>query len=266
MGKLEELRKWFIDKEKVIIAFSGGVDSSLLLKVGYQVLGDNIIAVTAASPLNTPEETLTAKKVALEIGIKEHLIIELNDLDNPLVESNPPDRCYHCKKARFERMLSFAQEKGVKHVVDGSNADDLADYRPGLIAVQELGIYSPLQEIGMTKEEIRVLARDLELSVWDKPSEPCLATRFPAYTPLSKENLWRVYRGEKFLKSHLKVRQVRLRDHSRLGRIEVEEADLFKVIENKEKITAELMSLGYTYITVDLLGYRTGSMNIGRGE
>lgn len=261
MEKLTKLRNWFLEKGQGVVAFSGGVDSSLVLKVGYDILGDKLLAVTATSILNKPEELATARRVAEEIGVKRHIILEFKDLENPQVKANAQDRCYHCKKARFQAILAYAKEQGIPYVFEGSNIDDLADYRPGLKAIKEQGVYSPLQEVGLTKGEIRELSRDLGLSVWDKPSEPCLATRFPTDTVLEENKIIRVYQGEAFLKE-LGLKQVRLRDHGNLARLEVEDTDLLTVLEKREVINKELIGLGYRYVTLDLVGYRTGSMNL----
>jgi len=265
MDKLMRLMEWFKDKDGVLVAFSGGVDSALLLKAAQEVLGDKVLAVTANSPLNTPEEKEAAVKVAKEIGAK-HLVVELNDLENPQVSSNPSERCYYCKKARFEALLNLAREKGLEVVVEGSNLDDLNDYRPGLKAVKELGIASPLEELGFTKQEVRQGAKKLELSVWNKPSEPCLATRIPFNTEITPEKLTRVMNAERFLKNTLGLKQVRVRDHNGLARIEVEKNDLEKAFSQREEITRVLMEKGFLYVTLDLAGYRTGSMNQVGGE
>lgn len=263
--KLVKLKKWFENKNGALIAFSGGVDSALLLKAAYDVLGENAWAVTVNSPLNTPEEKEAAVKVAKEIGTR-HLVLELNDLENPKVRTNPIDRCYYCKKARFEALLKLAQEKELEVVIEGSNFDDLRDYRPGLKAVKELGIASPLEEIGFTKGEVRMTAKKLGLSVWDKPSEPCLATRFPFNTEITLAKLTKVMEAERFIKNHLGLFQVRVRDHNGLARIEVEKEDLEKVFSQRNSITGYLLQLGFKYITLDLTGYRTGSMNKSGGE
>lgn len=259
MNRLKELQKWFSNKKGVLVAFSGGVDSSLLLKVGYDVLGDQIVAVTAASPLNAEQETLEAQKIAEEIGAK-HIVIRINDLENDNVSSNPPERCYFCKKERFERLLNLAQKMGLEAVVEGSNIDDLSDYRPGLKAVKELNISSPLMELGFSKENIRFFAKEVGLSVWNKPSEPCLATRIPYNEKLTIEKLVAVLKAESFL-SNLGFSQIRVRSHNGLARIEVSTQEQLMVLEYKEIILDYLKGLGFNYITMDLQGYRTGSMN-----
>ncbi|MDK2822777.1 MAG: pyridinium-3,5-biscarboxylic acid mononucleotide sulfurtransferase [Clostridia bacterium] len=258
--KLNELKNWFKDKNGVLVAFSGGVDSTLLLKVALDVLGDKALAVTANSPLNTPQEKENAVQLAKKLGAN-HLVVDLNDLENPLVRANPSDRCYHCKKARFEKMLQLAKENDLEVVVEGSNLDDLNDYRPGLKAVKELGVASPLEEIGLPKKEIRQLAKELDLPVWNKPSEPCLATRIPFNTELTLDKLQRVMHGEHFLKIKIKLNQVRVRDHNGLARIEVEQNEIEKAFLKRDIINEKFINLGYKYVTLDLMGYRTGSMN-----
>lgn len=264
-AKINKLIEWFKTKNGVLVAFSGGVDSALLLKAAQVALGDKVWAVTANSPLNTPEEKETAIKVAREIGAK-HLVVEINDLENSLVSSNPPDRCYYCKKARFVAMLKLAAEKGLEVVVEGSNLDDLKDFRPGLKAVKELGVASPLEELGFTKQDVRQGAKILGLSVWDKPSEPCLATRVPFNTEITLAKLSRVMEAENFLKNSFGLIQVRVRDHNGLARIEVEKGQLEIVYKNREEIVKVLSEKGFSYVTMDLAGYRTGSMNQAGGR
>lgn len=264
--KLQKLQEWFASKNGVLVAFSGGVDSALLLKVAKDVLGSKVLAVTANSPLNTPEEKEGAVQLAKTLGV-EHLVVDLNDLENPLVRSNPEDRCYHCKKARFEKIIELAQLKELQAIVEGSNLDDLNDYRPGLKAVKELGICSPLEEVGLNKREIRSIARELGLPVWDKPSEPCLATRIPFNTELTVDKLNRVYMAEKYIKETFDLRVVRVRDHDGLARIEVEEGKIGQLASEHDKISLAFFELGYKFTTLDLKGYHTGSMNkIGRKE
>lgn len=265
VDKLTKLKEWFENKESVLIAFSGGVDSALLLKVAQEVLQNKVLAVTANSPLNAPQEKEAAIRVAKEIGAN-HLIVELDDLKNPQVRANTPERCYYCKKARFEVMLQLAKEKGLEVVVEGSNLDDLKDYRPGLKAVKELGVASPLEEVGFTKKEIRKISQQLGISVWDKPSEPCLATRIPFNSQITKEKLIRIMNGERFIKNEFGLKQIRVRDHNGLARIEVEKEMLTKVLTNCDKVRQALLDEGFEYVTLDLAGYRTGSMNRIGGE
>ncbi|WP_143334221.1 ATP-dependent sacrificial sulfur transferase LarE [Desulfonispora thiosulfatigenes] len=258
--KLEKLKNWFEDKERVALAFSGGVDSALLLKVGEMTLGSGLSAITIHSPLNKEEELKVAQRLAENLKV-EQIVVNLNDLEIAEVASNHSERCYYCKKNRFEKLISLIKEKNIKWIIEGSNLDDLKDYRPGLRAVKELGIRSPLQEIGFTKKEIRNLARYLDVPVWNKPSEPCLATRFPVGTNLNLDNLKRIEQCEEYVKRLLDIKILRIRDYNNLARIEVLEEDIKLLLQNKVEITRELKKKGFKYITLDLNGYKQGSMN-----
>lgn len=258
--KLEKLKDWFKSKGKVGVAFSGGVDSALLLKVGKMALGDNVVAVTIHSVLNKEKELEVAKDLAKQLEV-QHEIINIDDLKVPEVAHNHKERCYFCKKNRFTIIMDKLKEKNIDVLVEGSNVDDLKDYRPGLRAIKELGIKSPLQEVGFTKKEIRALAKYLDLPVWDKPSEPCLATRFPVGTNLSIDKLKRIEKGEIYLKQKLNIDILRLRDHDGLARIETLDEHVINIFKYKTDIYDELTKLGFKYITIDLMGYKRGSMN-----
>jgi len=257
--KLEKLKQILKSLDSVLIAFSGGVDSSFLAKVAYDVLGDNAIAVTADSSLYTEVEE--AKEVAEEIGIK-HEVFSTEELDISEFSSNPPDRCYYCKKELFSKLWKIAEEKGLKHVIDGTNYDDLGDYRPGMKATAELNVLSPLKETKLTKSEIRELSKKFGLKTWNKPSMACLASRFPYGTAITNEKLSVVGEAEKFLRE-LGIRQLRVRHHKDIARIEVLPEDMNIFLQNgiREKVVEKFKQLGYTYIALDLGGYRTGSMN-----
>jgi len=257
--KLDSLKEILRSLESVAIAYSGGVDSTFLSKVAFDVLGDNAIAVTARSETYPRSEFEEAIEFAGKIGIKHETIVS-EELDIPEFSDNPVNRCYYCKKELFSRLRDVAEERGFKHVADGSNYDDLDDYRPGMQAVEELDVRSPLQEAKLTKADIRELSKKLGLPTWDKPSFACLSSRFPYGNKITREKLSAVGEAEIFLRS-LGIRQLRVRHHDQIARIEVAEEDMEVLFQNREQIVKKLRELGYTYVTMDLQGYRTGSMN-----
>lgn len=246
-------------QESVLVAFSGGVDSTLLLKAAKEALGERVLAVTAGSEIYPREEIASTYDLAQDIGV-ELLEIDTISLETPAFLENPPDRCYHCKKALFGQMQDIAKERGLQVVVDGSNVDDLDDYRPGHKASQELGIVSPLQEVGLTKQEIRDISQQLGLPTWNKASFACLASRFPYGTAVTRERLRQIEQAERVLRE-LGFRQYRVRYHDALARIEVMPEDLSRAIAERETILSELKKLGFSYVALDLQGYRTGAMN-----
>jgi uncharacterized protein len=245
------------------VAFSGGVDSTFLLKVASEVLGDKVAAVTGRS-LSFPERELSAaRRFTREHGLN-HLEIDSEELEIPGFAANPVNRCYLCKKALFTKILMAAETRSLEVVMEASNLDDEGDFRPGFMAIRELGVLSPLLEAGLTKSEIRVLSRERGLPTWDKPSFACLASRFPYGETITPEGLKKVDAAETFLLS-LGCRQVRVRchDQGRLARIETDEAglDLLATPVNRRLVTEKLTGLGFAYIALDLQGYRTGSLN-----
>jgi uncharacterized protein len=259
--KLENLREILRSMQSVLVAYSGGTDSSFLLKVACDALGQNVLAVTADSEIYSQIETQSAKKIAAEIGAK-HIVVRTNELNNKEFVKNGPDRCFHCKLSLYSEFIKIAAEHKLKQVIDGINLDDKNDFRPGMSAAEKLKIRSPLLEAGITKEEIRLWSKQMNLSTWDKAPNPCLSTRFAYGTALIKENLSKVEQAELQL-SKFHFKQFRLRVHDNIARLEIlpEDMEIAFREANRKEIIDIIKSYGYTYITVDLEGYRTGSMN-----
>lgn len=259
--KLEKLQGIIKKMGRILVAYSGGVDSTFLLKAAKLAVGNNVLAVTAKSGTFTPEEYRRSKQLAKKLGV-EQLAIVTSELLNRRFTANPPDRCYHCKKELFSRLIRIARERNIKYVVDGTNLDDSKDYRPGSRACGELGIRSPLSEAGLDKKDIRALSRKLGLPTWNQPAYACLASRIPYGTKIDRKNLLMVSAAEGYLKS-LGFSQVRVRHHGDIARIEVIPGEMgrFRRKRLKEKIVGRFRKIGYRYITLDLQGYRTGSMN-----
>lgn len=254
-GRLED---WFKRKKSTIVAFSGGVDSSVLAKAAFDALGDKAIAVTFDSPIVARSELENAKEVAREIGIR-HEIVQIEVLNVPGFKENPRERCYLCKRAISLELKRFGEKIGIDCIVEGSNASDAGMHRPGMRALEEAGIRSPLMELGFEKEWVRELARLLGLSVQDRPETACLATRIPFGDEITLERLRQIEEGEEILRE-MGFRQVRLRQHGKIARIEVGKEELEGAFAAREEISKALKSLGFEYITLDLEGYRTGSM------
>ena len=260
MSKLDDLKKNLRGLGKVAVAFSGGVDSTFLLHVAHEVLGENVLALTAASKF-VPRKELDATKNFCAAEKIRQIIFAADVLNIAGVKENPVDRCYLCKRALFENFLRLAEENGFAAVVEGSNVDDASDYRPGMRALAELKIKSPLRSVGLSKAEIRALSREMNLPTWNKPSMACLASRFVYGETLTEKNLAMVEAAEDFL-SGAGFNQLRVRVHGKIARIEVLPEDFAAVINLREKISGRLKSLGFEYVTLDLQGYRVGSMNI----
>jgi len=262
--KFEQLKKRLKKMEKVLIAFSGGVDSSFLLKIALDTLGKvNVLAVTADSETYPREELKDASNLAKDLGLDgRHRIIKTSELKLKKFSENPQDRCYYCKSELFSRLKKIAQKNKISYVLDGSNYSDQNDFRPGRKALTELGIRSPLLESGLTKEEIRALSKKLKLPTWNKPALACLSSRIPYGEKITLEKLKRIEKAESFLKN-LGFNQLRVRDHNNIARLELELEEFKKLTDEnlRVKIYDKFRGLGFIYVTLDLLGYRTGSMN-----
>ncbi len=259
--KLEKLRRHLQQIGGACLAYSGGVDSAFLASVAAEVLGRHFLAVTAASETYPESERREAGRLARRLGFR-HRFIKTSELGIPGFSTNPPDRCYHCKKELFGKLARIARRAGFAVLLDGQNADDVADYRPGARAAAELGVVSPLKAAGLRKDEIRELSRERGLPTWKKPAQACLASRFPYGESITREKLARVAAAEEFLRG-LGLGQLRVRDHDKLARIEVPAEDVARLAgpNLRARIVARLKKLGYAWVALDLQGYRTGSMN-----
>lgn len=249
--------------ESVVVAFSGGVDSTLLLAACLMVLGpDKVLAATADSPTFPRSELAEASALATELGA-EHVVIATQELGNEAFASNPRDRCYYCKRELLRELQELADQRGYRHLVHGATAADLGDHRPGMVAAQEAGALAPLLVAGLDKDDVRALSRQLGLRTWDKPAMACLSSRFPYGSRITLAGLNRVERAEEWLRQELGVGQLRVRDHGAVARLEVSRRDLPRLVEDESRLRliAELKALGYTYVTLDLEGFRSGSMN-----
>jgi uncharacterized protein len=260
MGRLKNALK---DRESLVVAFSGGVDSSVLLAAAA-LTGVRVLAVTAVSETYLEEELAVARQIASMLQV-EHLTLETEELGIPGFAENPPERCYHCKAELFGKLSALADRLGYRFVADGSNADDTGDWRPGMKAAAELGVISPLRDAGLTKHEVRLLARELGLPNWDKPAMACLSSRFPYSQPITKQKIAQVAEAERFLRQ-LGFGQLRVRHHGDTARIELPGDRLAEAVTQAPTIVERLRKLGFTYVSLDLAGYRSGSLNETLGK
>jgi uncharacterized protein len=260
-SKLAHLKELVREMQCVAVAYSGGVDSALLLRVAHECLGERVAALTAVSPSLPQHELREAQAIAAQIGAG-HVLVESHEVEDPRYLANSPSRCYFCKINVYDQLLDYARANGYLALVDGTNLDDTADHRPGRQAALERGVRSPLQEAGLTKAEVRQLARRYGLPNWDKPAAACLSSRLPYGTPITIALLVQVEQAEAALR-RLGFGQLRVRHHDQVARIEVDPADFQAILAAREQIVAALRQLGYTHITLDLAGFRSGSLNEG---
>jgi uncharacterized protein len=259
--KVQKLKEILAGLGSIVVAYSGGTDSSLVLKVAHDILGDQAIAMTAVSASLPPSERFEAVQVARQIGA-QHILVESDETSDPAYLENTPNRCFFCKKETYGKLAAYAEQHGFHAIVDGTNADDTGDFRPGRKAAGEFHVHSPLLEAAFTKAEIRSLAKDLGLPNWDKPAAACLSSRIPYGTTITLASLSQVERAEALL-HNLGLRQLRVRHHGPVARIEAEPEDFPRLLEHRQEIVTSLKAIGYTFISLDLAGFRSGSMNAG---
>lgn len=258
-GKYERLLTYLRDLESTLVAFSAGVDSTFLLFAARQALGDKVLAATGLSETYPEEEIAEARQLTEQMGVR-HIMVRTEELTDPRYTLNSHQRCFFCKMELYGKLLALARELGFAAVIDGTNADDLSDYRPGLRAAHRLGVRHPLADVGLTKQEIRHLSRLFGLRTWDKPAYACLSSRFPYGTPITVEKLKQVAAAERVLRE-LGFRAFRVRHHDQIARLELQPEDFARALEHRLEIAQRLHALGYAFVTLDLEGYRSGSFN-----
>ncbi len=261
-AKYQHLQQLIKKMKRVLIAFSGGVDSTLLLKVAKDTLDDQVLAVTAVSETTPRHEQMDAERLARELEAA-HLMVDTHEMQIPEFVKNPENKCYTCKKYRFGKLMTLAEKKGYPFVLDGGNLDDHSDYRPGIKATRELGVRSPLAEARFSKQDVRELSKQLELPTWNKPSYACLASRIPYHSQITAKKLKQVDDGEEFLRNLGFSGQIRVRHHNNLARLEIDSRDLPQIIQSelRNKVIEHFRALGFTYVALDLEGYSMGSLN-----
>ncbi|MBA2376170.1 MAG: ATP-dependent sacrificial sulfur transferase LarE [Rubrobacter sp.] len=263
--RMEELSSIVAPYESALVAFSGGVDSSLALAIAANALPkENVLAVTSNNETYLPSELDLARDVADSLGI-EHIVVNTRELDNPDYASNPTNRCYFCKSTLYSDLHEMARERGYGCVVDGANADDEGDYRPGRKAAKELGVVSPLSAAGVSKDEVRTLAKHLGLPSWDKPALACLSSRFPYGQEITPEKLSQVARAEEFLRRE-GFGEVRVRHHGEIARLEIGASEMDRAFSMREEISAELKDAGFLYVAMEMSPYKSGSLNVALGK
>ena len=250
-----------VQMESVIVAYSGGVDSAFLAAIANEVLGDKAIAVTAVSPSLAPSELEEAKALASELGLN-FMTLNTKEVERGDYQANNPDRCFFCKDELYSHLTRYAEEEDYKFVLNGTNKDDLGDYRPGIEAAKQYGVLSPMVDVNLTKEEIRLLSKDMDLNTWDKPAQACLSSRIPYGTTVTVEALTKIAKAEHFLRTK-GFKQLRVRHHDTIARIEMEPTDFQDLISEplRTEITEAFKDFGYSYVTLDMDGFRSGSLN-----
>ena len=260
--KMDALKAILADMGSVIVAYSGGTDSAFLAATAHDVLGDKALAVTAKSPSLAPSELREAVELAERLGLR-HRIVETHEVEREDYAANNPNRCFFCKDELYTYLSAYAEDEGYDSIANGTNTDDLGDFRPGLNAAKQYGVRSPMVEADLSKAEIRELSKDMDLPTWDKPAQACLSSRIPYGSMVTVEALTRIAQAEEYLHDEIGIRQLRVRHHDTVARIEVEPQDFITLTDEavREEVVRKFREIGYSYVTLDLQGFRSGSMN-----